>query len=52
MTKKNSASDTMKNETNHLLSNLGKSLENFEQNGDPTKLKNNIKKSITDIKLD
>ncbi len=41
----------LKHETINLLSNLEKSLENFEQNGDPTKLKNDIKKSITKFKI-
>lgn len=41
----------LKHEAINLLSNLEKSLENFEQNGDPTKLKNDIKKSITKFKI-
>lgn len=41
----------LRDETNNFLDNLEKDLKNFEEDGDVTKLKNKIKKSIIDFKL-
>ena len=40
----------LKQETNRFLTNLEKSLENFEHDGDPSKLKNNLKKTIGEFR--
>ena len=40
----------LKKDTVQFLSNLEKTLENFDQTGDPSKLKDNLKKTINEFK--